>query len=374
MKISDFTLERYFARFEFKAPYLLCSSDCESFSIGELLAMEDGAREKMKELWLGYTETLGHPELRGEIARLYQTITPDDIIVFAGASEGIFILMNVLMEKDDNLIVQYPCYQSLFEVAGSLGCNVLRWLMREEQNWEPDINFLYDSINEKTRAIVINNPHNPTGYNMSPDRLREIIEIAREYQCIIFSDEVYRNLEYCDDSLPALCDCYENGVSLGVMSKSFGLAGLRIGWIACKDSELKRKIASFKDYTTICSSAPSEFLSLIALRHKDLILRRNLSIIRDNLSKLRPFFKKYRTLFRWVEPAAGPIAFPSLLNGSSIEEFCSRLEERKGVLLLPGTCYGIDDGHFRIGFGRRNMPVALSKLEDYINEELCTKA
>jgi len=367
MKIADFSLERYFSLYEFKAPYLLCSSDCESFSIRELLAMEEGAEEKMKDLWLGYTETKGHPELRAEIAGLYETIAPDDIIVFAGAAEGIFILMNVLMEKDDHLIVQYPCYQSLSEVACSLGCNVMRWLMREEKDWEPDIDFLNDSINEKTRAIVINNPHNPTGYHMSIERLMEIIDIARKHGCTIFSDEVYRNLEYGADRLPALCDCYENGVSLGVMSKSFGLAGLRIGWIACRDSELKRKIASFKDYTTICSSAPSEFLSLLALRHRDIILQRNLSLIRDNLSLLQTFFEKHHSLFRWVEPAAGPIAFPSLLNGGGAENFCSRLLEQKGVLLLPGTCYSFDDRHFRIGFGRRNMPVALSKLDEYVN-------
>ena len=220
---------------------------------------------------------------------------------------------------------------------------------------------------KKTRAIVINNPHNPTGYHMSNERLMEMIDIARKHGCTIFSDEVYRNLEYGADRLPALCDCYENGVSLGVMSKSFGLAGLRIGWIACKDSALKRKIASFKDYTTICSSAPSEFLSLLALRHRDMILQRNLSIIRDNLSLLRTFFEKHHSLFRWVEPAAGPIAFPSLLNSGGTEDFCSRLLEQKGVLLLPGTCYSFDDRHFRIGFGRRNMPVALSKLDEFVN-------
>jgi len=368
MKINDFKLERYFSAYEFTAPYLLCSSDCESFTVAEILALEEGAAGKLYDLRLGYTETMGDPGLRDEIAGLYQTVSSDDIIVFAGAAEGIFIAMNVLLEKGDHAVVQYPCYQSLFEVTEAIGCEVSRWPMREEKSWEPDISFLDRCINDRTRAIIINSPHNPTGYHMQQGMLMQIVEKARENNCILFSDEVYRDLEYNAARPPAACDCYENGVSLGVMSKSLGLAGLRIGWIACRNRKLLKRMASFKDYTTICCSAPSELLSAIALRQRPVILQRNLSIIRANLSLLRSFFDRCSFLFSWVEPAAGPVAFPAFSGTGGVEAFCSELMQQKGVLLLPGTCYGYDDRHFRIGFGRRNMPEALSRLEEFIDD------
>jgi aspartate/methionine/tyrosine aminotransferase len=367
MKISDFRLERFFSRHEFSTPYLLCSSDCETLSVGELLAMEDHADERLKSLSLGYTETQGHEALRAEVARLYRTMTPEDIIIFSGAEEGIFVVMNVLLDRGDHAIVQSPAYQSLYEVASSLGCGITYWPLREEHGWQPDIDLLSTSAHEKAKVIIINNPHNPTGFLMSHEELDRVIEIARKHDSIIFSDEVYRLLEYdVTHRLPAICDCYEKGISLGVMSKSFGLAGLRIGWIACKDREIQKKALAFKDYTTICNSAPAEFLAILALKHRDRIVGRNVSLIKRNCALLRSFLKDHGALFSWVEPKAGPIAFPRLNTGRGIEEFCGMLVKEMGVLLLPGTQYDFDDCHFRIGYGRENMPSALAKLEEFL--------
>ncbi len=369
MKIKEFELEEYFAKYEFTVEYLLCSSDCESFSVKELLEFEDGSLEELSKLRLGYTESLGNPILRKEISKLYNKVEKENIIVFSGAEEGIFVYMNVLLKKGDHIIVQFPAYQSLFEIANAIGCEVTKWTMTDENEWELDLEFLESNIKNNTKCIVVNFPHNPTGYLISKEKYKKIIDIAKEKDIYIFSDEVYRFLEYyINDRLPPMCDLYEKGISLGVMSKSFGLAGLRIGWIASMDSSLLKQIASFKNYTTICNSALSEFFATLALRNKKAIINRNLGIIQNNLKLLDDFFEKYDNLFHWNKPKAGSIAFPKLVVNINIDTFCKDLLKSKGVLLMPSTNYDHGNKHFRIGFGRKNMPEALLKLEEYLNE------
>ena len=371
MKISPFKLEDYFAKYEFTAKYLLCASDCETFSIEELLSFEPESELNLKKLRLGYTESQGNPALRKEISNLYENTKPEDILVFAGAEEGIFICMNILLNKEDHIIVQFPAYQSLFEVANSIGCEITKWVMDEQNNWELDLNYLKDHIKKNTKAIIINNPHNPTGYLMSKEKFNSIIEIAKNHTppLFIFSDEVYRLLEYNkNDRLPNMCDCYNRGISLGVMSKAFGLAGLRIGWIASKNKSLIKKLESFKNYTTICSSAPSEFLSLLALRNKDRIIERNLKIIQNNLQLLVIFFDKNKQLFDWIKPKAGCIAFPRIILNTGAEKFCLDLFKNSGVLLMPSTNFNFEDQHFRIGYGRKTLLEGLNVLEEYLRK------
>ncbi len=373
MRINDFKLERYFERYEFDTPYLLCTSDCETFRVEQLLELEPGYTEKLLQLGLGYTEPQGAPELREAVCTLYEGTGPEDVIVFSGAEEGIFIFMNVLLEPGDSIIVTTPCYQSLQEVARSVGSKVIPWPLDPDNGWRPDLDFLKDSIDETTRAIVINSPHSPTGYHMPRSELEAVVQLARQQGIYLFSDEVYRFLEYDKElRLPAVCDMYEKGVSLGVMSKAFGLAGLRIGWIGTGDRDLMKKIAAYKDYTTICNSAPSEFLASLALRHKDHLLWRNMEIIKSNLRLLDQFFLTHGGRVEWVKPRAGTIAFPRLKGdgAGTAESLGLDLIDKKGVLLLPGNLY--DDAlgsHFRIGYGRGNMPEALERFGQYLEEK-----
>ena len=367
MKIKPFKLERYFARYEFTTEYLLCSSDCESLAIRDLLELEEGAGEAFQEHWLGYTESQGSPSLRQEISRIYKSINPDQVLVHSGAEEAIFTFMQAALKPDDHLIVHWPCYQSLFEIAASLGCHVSRWEARAENNWTLEVEELKALLQPNTRVIVINTPHNPTGYLMSQETYQETWQIAKSRDILLFSDEVYRESEYNpSDRLPAACDLGPNGISLGVTSKTYGLAGLRIGWIATQNRDLYQKITQVKDYTTICNSAPSEFLAELALRHRQELASRNLGIIIHNLDLLEGFFSRHPDTFQWLKPTAGPIAFPRLL-GENIEHFCDRLVREAGVLLLPGSIYDHPHNHFRIGFGRQNLPQALERLEDYLS-------
>jgi aspartate/methionine/tyrosine aminotransferase len=367
MRLTPFKLERYFARYEFSARYLLCSSDCESWTVADLLNLEPGADEGLKRHWLGYTESPGAPSLRAEISRIYTGIGPEQVLVHSGAEEAIFLCMHAVLGPGDHVIVHWPCYQSLFEIARSIGCEVTFWEGRPENGWALDLDELKRMLRPNTRLIVVNTPHNPTGWLMPQPDYRALNELAQEHGIVLFSDEVYRELEYDPaDRLPSACDINPGAVSLGVMSKSYGLAGLRIGWIATRNAQVYARMATLKDYTTICNSAPSEYLSELALRHRAQLVERNLEIIRGNLSLLDTFFITHADRFAWVRPHAGPIAFPRLLAGD-VDAFCDELVHESGVLLLPGSMYDHPGDHFRIGFARKNMPQALARLEEFLD-------
>ncbi len=368
MNLPPFKLERYFAKYEFKTEFLLCSSDCEAMPIADLLALEPGSGERFHQTWLGYTESQGHPALRREIAKIYKTVEPEEILVHTGAEEAIFLFMLAALKANDHVIVHAPHYQSLSEIARGMGCDISLWQAREENNWALDLDELRRLVRSSTKAIIINTPHNPTGYLMSKSDFEAVNQIVKENELILFCDEVYRESEY-DPSLrlPAGCDMGEHAVSLGVTSKTYGLAGLRIGWIATKNRMIYAKMAGLKDYTTICSSAPSEFLAEVALRNRQKLIARNVGIIKSNLEVVDALFTRHPGLFAWVRPSAGSMGFPKLLNGN-VEDFCDDLVKKAGVLLLPGSMYDDANNHFRIGLGRINLPQAVERLEIYLTQ------
>lgn len=368
MQLKPFKLERYFTKYEFSVKYLLSSSDCDGLVQNELLGLADNeTRALWKNLKLGYTESLGHPILRNEIAKLYKGITQDNILVVV-PEEGILIALNNILQKGDHIICTFPGYQSLYEIAEGLGCEVTKWIPEEKNGWRFSPEFLKQNIKSNTKLVIVNFPHNPTGYLPSAQDFQEIINIAKENNLYLFSDEMYRFLEFSsDEKLSAGCEIYERAVSLFGMSKTFGMAGVRIGWLVTKDKELYNRMANFKDYVTICSSAPSEILSIIALRARGKIIGNHLTRINRNLKLLDGFFVKQQNLFEWVRPKAGTIGFPKLKGNVDSLEFCQKIVNEAGIMLLPSTVYDYNNKHFRIGFGRENMPEALEKLEEYLH-------
>jgi aspartate/methionine/tyrosine aminotransferase len=367
VQIADFELERFFAKYEFAVRHLLCASDLEGIAMTDLLAMADDETAALwADLRLGYTETLGHPLLRREIAALYETVTPDDVVVFSGAGEAIFAVLSVHLEPGDHAIVVWPAYQSLHEVARAAGADVTLHELHAETGWTIDVDLLRSQVTSRTQLIVVNAPHNPTGALPDAATYRAIAAIAAEAGATFLSDEVYRFLEFDPaDRLPAGADLGPHGVSIGVMSKSFALAGLRIGWLATRDARLLDAAARFKDYTTICASAPAEILALIALRARDRVLGRSRAIVEANLALLDGFFERQGDRFTWVRPRGGSIAFPALVAPVPIERFTQDLLDARGVLLAPGSIFGHPGNHFRIGFGRETMPAALAELETF---------
>ncbi len=373
MRLTDFALERYFARWEFAVDHLLCASDIQGYPMAELLALADPeARAMWDDLKLGYTESTGHPLLKREIAARYDGLEADDVLVFAGAEEAIFGLVNTLVGPGDHAIVTWPGYQSLYEVARSAGADVTLHELREDADWAIDLDRLRDQLTPATRLIVVNAPHNPTG--MLPDRetFDGLVALAEDAGAYLLMDEVYRDLEYDPaDRLPAGAEALERGISLGVMSKSFAMAGLRIGWLASRDRDLLARCAAFKDYTTICSSAPSEVLALIGLRAADTVLARSRAIVAANLEVVDAFFEDWADRFHWVRPRAGSVGFPRLtVPGLTIDDWAADLVETEGVLLLPGSQFAFGGNHFRLGLGRTDLPVALDRLTTHAERTL----
>jgi aspartate/methionine/tyrosine aminotransferase len=367
MQIRPFALERYFADHEFTAPYLLCASDVEPYTLAEALALAD---DETRALWdglsLGYTETAGLPALRSEIAALYPGLEAQDVLVFGGAEEGIFTFAHAALGRGDHAIVVTPAYQSLHELARSAGATVTTVELEHERGWALDVDAVRRAVSRETRAIVVNFPHNPTGAHIDRATLEELVEIAEEAGAHLFSDEVYRWLEHSPDGLlPGAAELSPRALSLGVMSKTFALPGLRIGWLACRDRDLLDAIAKVRDYTTICASAPSEVLALMALRRRDDVVARSRAIVAANLPLLDDFFARSEESFEWARPGGAAIGFPRLVADAAIEDFARELVDEEGVLILPGSIYEHPGNHFRIGFGRRNMPEALARLERF---------
>lgn len=367
-----FALERWFAAHEFSAPWLLCASDCESRSLKALLALEEGADEKLLSLRLGYTEPRGSPSLRHEVAGLYAGLVPENILIHAGAEEAILNLCLAILGRGDRVIVNFPCYQSLWEIPRALGCKVDALAFREEgRRWflDPDELDRLLTRGDQVKLVVLNLPHNPTGALPRAGEFQRIVDSCRKAGAILLVDEVYRYLEHDEgERLPAACEAYEKGISLNVLSKSAGLAGLRIGWLATRMPEVLDRVAQVKDYNSICASGPSEVLAEIAVRQLPRLAGDSRRLCLSNLALLSDFFASHASRFTWSPPQGGSIAFPRLAQaGADAEALALRLVKEEGILILPGSYYGYDPGYFRLGYGRASLPEALSRLGSWLD-------
>lgn len=370
--MRDFALEVFLAGWEFTAPYHMTASDIESMTVADLLALatpED--RNALDTLWLGYTETWGSRELRAEIARTYEAMTLENILCLAGAGEGLYAVAKVLLQAGDHVLVPTPNYQSAETVPLSV-CEVTGIPLRRTAplmgpgkqargGWRLDPEDVRAAIRPNTKLLSLNFPHNPTGMLMTREDLDAVIALCRHHGIYILCDEVYRGVELEPaDQMPQIADVYERGISLNVISKAYGLPGLRIGWIASQDTSLLQKVERYKHYLSICNSAPSELLTLVALKARGSILARNHALLQENVMLLEQLFADFPGVVDWQRPQGGCVAFPRCTAPEGGEEFCRKLIEESGVLLLPSSIYAseltdVPQDHFRIGFGRGRM-------------------
>ncbi len=373
--MRDFALEVYFSKWEFAAKYNLTGSDGENMTLAQLLALaapED--RAAFEGLSLGYTETFGAPALRAEIARTYDTVSPQQLLCFAGAEEGVYVAMKVLLGAGDHAIVITPNYQAAETVPLSI-CEVTGVALDIDKNWDLDVDLVRAALKPNTKLISINFPNNPTGKIISRPVFDAIVEICRSRGIWLFSDEVYRLIERDPNiRLPQAVDAYERGISLNVMSKAYGLPGLRIGWLACKDRPTLVRFERYKHFLSICNSAPSEVLARIALKSRAAILEKNRRIVRDNIAVLNRFFADYRDLFDWREPDGGCVGFIRYKGAEGVEEFTRRAVEEAGVLFLPSSLYRselgpVPENCLRVGFGRSHVPAGIAVLRKWLKQD-----
>jgi aspartate/methionine/tyrosine aminotransferase len=369
VQIEPFEIERFYERWEFRAELMLSSSDCESRELAALFELEPDAEERLRSLHLGYTEVAGSAELREAVAGTYDGIEPDHVLTLAAAEEGIFIAYHALLGPGEHAVVEVPSYGSALNLARSTGAEVTLWQRRYQDDWAYDLDELERALRPDTRFVYVNSPHNPTGSQMTAAEQRRLVELVAERGAVLFSDEVYRGLEHDQSArLPAACELYDRALSLNTVSKSYGLPGLRIGWLACREPSLLATLRELKLYTTICSSAPSELLVALALRHSERLIGEARSRMLENLPELAAFLARHGELLQWVPPAGGPIGFPRVSDGRDVRGWCERVAEESGVLLLPGYVYA-EPEHLRMGYGRAGLGEALARLEDHIARE-----
>ena len=389
---GTFVLERFFAEYEFNAKHQICNSDVSALSLKDLLELCKYDKESLQawtDLSLGYTESRGLPALLDEIASCYSTVTADDVLECVPA-EGILLTAQALVEPGDQVICVWPAYQSLFEIARARGATIHKWRARGggSERLRFDVDDLEEAIANaggKVKLITINFPHNPTGAQLTRAEQKRIADLARSCGAFVLSDEMYRGLEYEGEgggggaTLPAMCDVYERGISLAGMSKVYALPGLRVGWLVSPSANgFVERAGALKDYTTICGSAPSEVLALMALKQRGPLLARSRRIVADGLKQVDDFFAKHPMLAHYHRPAAGPICYPCFrgegLTAADVLSYARELVAATGVLILPGgACYDVDDAsgggaHFRVGLGRLDCEANLAVYAEALND------
>jgi aspartate/methionine/tyrosine aminotransferase len=368
--LPDFRLEVYLGKWEFSARHHLTASDAQTLSVAEVLGPQ--GLEELAALPLGYSPTWGTDALREAIAATYEHVEPGDVLVFAGAEEAMFWALQELAGPGDHAIVTVPNYQSMESVTLATGAAVSGLVLRPEDGWALDFDALVAQLRPNTRLLAVNFPNNPTGALPDPDTGAALVALCEERGIRLFSDEVYRGLESeGTPRLPQAADRSPTALSMGVMSKAYGLPGLRIGWLACRDRAVLERLETRKHYTTICNAGPSELIATYALRRADEITARNRAIIARNLPVFDAFFARHADLFAWERPQAGCVCFPRYLGADGVEAFCRDLVEQAGVVLLPASIYASELGdvppdRFRIGVGRADPEPALEALEAFL--------
>jgi aspartate/methionine/tyrosine aminotransferase len=371
-QLRTFLLEEYLGEWEFKVRHHLTASDAQSITVEDLLALgTDADRDGLMKLPLSYIETWGTADLREAVAGTYEQVDAEQVLAFAGAEEALFWAMQELVGPGDHAIVTVPCYQAMETVTLATGAEVSALVARREDGWALDLAELRRLLRPTTRLVAVNYPNNPTGHVPDEATFRELVALCDERGIRLFCDEVYRGIEVDPArTIPQAADLSESAVSLNVVSKSYGLPGLRVGWLACRDRALLERLEKRKHYTSICNAGPAEYLAAVALRNRAPIWERNRGIVAANRPLFDAFFARWSDLFDWQPPVGGCVCFPRYKGGDT-SDFCRRLLDAEGVLVLPGTMYyseiaDVPGDHFRVGIGRSGLEEGLSAFERFL--------
>ncbi|HQY30007.1 MAG TPA: aminotransferase class I/II-fold pyridoxal phosphate-dependent enzyme [Thermomicrobiales bacterium] len=358
MKVAPFALERWMSRWEMDVEFDIAESGVYPLTTRELIALLPEAEQQptidtLLDLRLGYTEARGTEALRTTLASVYEGTTAENILVTTGAIEANYLVFNTLLAPGDHVVAVYPAYQQLYAVAEAIGCDVSRWELREANGFRYDIDELKRLLRPNTKLVVVNTPHNPTGSLLTPAELDEIYALTGEAGARLLCDEAYRWLDL--PGQPAMAPPIRNkgghGISVGTMSKPFGLPGLRIGWIAA-DEELVQQCWGSRDYISLSPAKLSDALTQIAIHNRDAIVARNHQIMQENLVVAEQWFAANADLVSWTPPRAGLLALLKYKLDVPSMELANLLAGEYSVMLAPGSAFGFE-GYLRIGIGQR---------------------
>jgi aspartate/methionine/tyrosine aminotransferase len=358
MKIEPFLLERWMTRHETHVKYDIAESGILPLSTNDLLSFEpEGERaatlERLLQLPLGYSEARGTLALRSALAGTYRSVSPDQILVTTGAIEANFLLFNVLLDAGDHVIAPFPAYQQLYTVPRAIGCDVSLWKVGPETNYRYDVDALEQLITLRTRLIIVNTPHNPTGAMLSPADAERVYALAESVGAWVIGDEAYRWLSVPDGDpfAPPVVDMGPRGISVGTLSKPYGLPGLRIGWIA-GPADIVDRSWGMRDYISLSPGKLNDALACLGLKHHEKIVARNREIIVANLAAASTWIDARRDFVSWTPPKGGLLALLKYDLPVDSLTLADKLALEYSVMLAPGSAFGYEH-HLRLGIGQR---------------------
>lgn len=370
-EFQPFLMERWMSKFEQDVEYNLSESGVHPIRLDELLADEPGYIDQLLSTELNYPHVNGDPELRRNIANLYDNASLENVLVTVGAAEANYITTRTLLDPGDEIVVMLPNYMQIWGIAKNHGYRLKTFHLREESAWAPDLAELAENVTAKTKLIAICNPDNPTGRALTTDEMEAIINQADRVGAWILADEVYAGAErLSDDQTPSFFGRYDKVVASGSMSKAYGMPGLRVGW-AVGPADIIDDIWARHEYTTISASMLSNKLATVALSPevRPRILQRTRHFIRQGFPILQAWMEGHQDIFALHPPDAAAIAFVRYNIEINSTQFVDRLRREKSVLIVPGDHFGLDH-FFRISFGLppETLLPALDRIRELVTE------
>ena len=366
-----FVMERFMSKFEQDVDFNLSESGVHPITLRELLGDAPARVERLLDTELNYPHVNGIPQLRENIARIYDGATPNNVLVTVGAIEANYIILRSLLSAGDDIVVMSPNYMQIWGVAMNHGLNVKTFPLVENRGWAPDLDVLSDAVTETTKLIAVCNPNNPTGRALRDDEVTAIVAIADRVGAWILADEVYAGAERTTDAqTPSFFGRYPKVMAVGSMSKAYGMPGVRTGWILGPEDALDACWARH-EYVTISATMISNHLTALALSPevRPRILERSRGFIRRGYPVLETWMNEHPGTFELTPPDAAAIAFMRYHLDINSSELAERLRAEQSVLVVPGDHFGMDR-FLRVSFGlpEETLTAALDRIHALVHE------
>lgn len=367
MKVKPFYMEEWFKKYRPFAKYNLADSGVRDFTLKQIFELCNKDISILENVKLDYPNSSGSIQLRQTVCKTYKEVNPENVLITTSTSEALFIYLNEILAEGDSVIVEFPAFQSLYEIPKALGCNVKFINLKAAENYKPNLSDIKKAIDSNTKLIIINNPHNPTGSVIYEEEMTEIIDFAAEKNIHILADEHYRYLPLDGKStIPSMVDLESNISSTGSITKCFGMIGLRVGWLIAEESFIN-KCRITKDYLTHVLSPVSDYIATIVLENRQRILDLNIHIIRSNLKTLQNLISQHKDVLNWIPPQGGAVALINYRLNIDSNTFCEKLFQQESVFVLPASAFE-QNGYFRICLGIESKIFirAIERLDKYI--------
>ena len=366
MELAPALLEHWMRQYYFDTTINIGSSGVESFSMPELRKLLGIRQKDLNQVTFSDSRTLGGSGLRDAIGARWASGDPDRVMVTHGSSEGIFLAMNTILRPGDEVITVFPCYQQLFAMAESNGCELKYWNLDFDQGFVPDVGRLKSLISPRTRMVVVNFPHNPTGISLTAEQQADLVDVVADAGSYLLWDGAFTEMTHDRQPLPDPGTWYDRTITLGTLSKGYGLPGLRVGWCIAPPGILERFV-NMRDYITLHLSPLIELIAERAVRKSHLLLRVRMEQARANLNALADWVESRREFVDWTPPHGGVCAFLRMPHVGDVEALCHRFACEYNALLVPGTCFH-RPGFVRLGFGgpASQFREGLARLSDLL--------